>query len=328
MPYIGNPIILTTAAKQVDASATFHRVIATIVMTGIQSAGEMTRQQSIPVTELGQTIQFDIAPTLRAYAANFVYTTVQTGLPVVVPDIVAHVTFHDEYMVAGRLHNSAERNPSEVDTVTASLGKYSDFERLTSSLSGALSLKPTSAQCPQILAVPSLYAVPTPATERVLRSSVGVQVVLSTNRRPVLGNELTYVVPMTDNVVQFQFVNSRGMVETAHAFCAYKEDFKGTSQTYIRAVPETLTDFSHRLTVHEEGHVSLSVSSGYCSQDWARWWAFEFCRAKRHWMYLSGAWVPCSISLKDGTTIYDQSKAELPHIDFEVIPDIDGLLPL
>lgn len=326
MPYIGNPIILTTAAKQVDASATFHRVIATIVMTGIQSVGEMTKQQSMPVTELGQTLQFDIAPTLRAYAAHFVYTTVQTGLPVVVPDIVAHVTFHDEYMLSGRLHNSAERNPTEGDTVTASLGKYSDFERMKASFSGALSLKPTSALCPQLVAAPSLYAVPTPATAQVPRSSVGVQVVLSGDRRPVLGNELSYVVPMSDNVVQFQFVNSRGMIETAHAFCSYKEDFKGTSQTYIRAIPETLTDFSRRLTVHDEGHASLAVSSGYCSQDWARWWAFEFCRAKRHWMYLSGVWVPCSISLKDGYTICDHAKAELPHIDFEVTPDIDGML--
>lgn len=328
MHYIDNPIILTTSAQQVDASATFHRVVATIVMTGIASAGEVIKKQSKPVSSMGQQMRFDVAPTLRAYAAHFEYSPVISGGRLDIAAITVTVTFHDEYMISGRLATGAERNPVEGKSLLCSLGRYTDMERLRALLPGDVSRKPSTPVTPQLIAAPSTYVVPTPATQQQPRSSLGLNVVLSDDRRPMFGTEHTYVIPLSPDVAQFQFVNSRGMVETAHAFCFMKEERKGTSQTFIRSVPETLTTISRRLTIKGDDYPVLQMSSGYCSEEWARWWAYDFCRSNKHWLFVPDAdiWVPCSIVLKDGYNIIDKSKAELPHIDFDVIPDINGPL--
>ena len=306
MYFIGNPILVHTNAQTVSNTATFHRVIATIAVSGYGDS--MSFEQSQTVSNGQTNVTFDISSSLRAYAEKYEYKAV-TGA-VTFPTFKFSVSFRDEYMNGGRITSSAHSGDSYNDK-SAILGAYTDLERLSVSDANTaetafVSLRPSSS----------------------MLITDGKMNVVTSGRTSTLGgtSNNVYIVPDDGHSFYFQFVNTRGVIESACAFCYASEAIKGGSNTHVRSLRETFSQMSHRLNVKDPSYAAFSFSSGYVDPEWARWWAFEFAKAKQHWVYLHSQWIPCSVEVKDGASIISRSKNELLHIDFDCIPDINGPL--
>lgn len=313
--FIQNPINYTI--QPIDKSAdkvTFHRVIAEVTVGG------MTFTQSEPVNSETSSVVFDISTSLRAYADSTIYSAV-VGSETYSP-IEYSVKFHDEYMQAGRIQKSPDRS---VSSGTAIVGGYTDFERLTGA--GA-----TSAETADYTLRPSSpYILPSGADYLCYRRTGATRT--ARMRSAISPEELRYYdtgsgYPVTDNGrwTAFQFINTRGLHETAFAQCYSSEQIKGGTQTHVRALRETFAQMSHRLGVPDPAYAALSFSSGFVDLPWAKWWAYEFCKSKHHWMLIDGIWLPCKVEIKDGASIINRTKTELLSVEFDVVPDVNGLI--
>lgn len=301
--FIQNPINYTVSPIAVPDKATFHRVIAEV------SVGGMTFPQSETVSPQSSSIVFDIASSLRAYADSINFSAVTSSMSY--EPISYSVKFHDEYMFSGLIHKSPDRNSS---SGTALLGGFTDFERLSGSAPSAeqasLTLRPSSSP----MLVPSGHPYLShghSGTSRSASFSSGI---------------LSGVYPVPDNYrwADFQFINTRGVHESAFAQCYSSESIKGGSQTHVRALRETFSSISRRLNVNDPSYASLSFSSGFVDLPWAKWWAYEFGKARQHWIKIGSVWVPCAVSVKDGASIINRAKTELLSVEFDVIPDVNG----
>lgn len=134
--------------------------------------------------------------------------------------------------------------------------------------------------------------------------------------------------PVADNgrFTAFQFINTRGLHESAFALSYSSESIKGGSQTHVRALRETLSLVSRGFNVNDPANAALSFSSGFVDLPMARWWAYEFGKAKRHWMLVGTTWVPCRVTVKDGASIINRTKTELLSVEFDVVPDVNGMI--
>lgn len=313
--FIKNPINYTI--QPIDKSAdkvTFHRVIAEV------SVGGVTFTQSEPVSTETSSVVFDIATSLRAYADSKSYSAVVGSETY--SHLAYNVKFHDEYMQNGRIHKSPDRAESSGIVIT---GAYSEMERLrgaaeTSAETASFTMRPTS-----MFLLPSGFdhlCYRRDGSERTatMRSAIEPNML----RYYDLGN--SYTVPSDPRWTAFQFINTRGLHETAFAHCYLSEQIKGGTQTHVRALRETFPQMSHRLAVPDPSYAALSFSSGFVDLQWAKWWAYEFCKSKHHWMLKDGIWLPCKVELKDGASVINRTKTELLSVEFDVVPDVDGMI--
>jgi hypothetical protein len=135
-----------------------------------------------------------------------------------------------------------------------------------------------------------------------------------------------YVDNNAENRVQFQFVNSFGVVESASAECLDSGISEGSLElNTVTGVP-SFGNPVRLAGIRTERDKTLKCSSGFVNEEWAQWWHDEFLGsddfrrglAQSHWICLNGIWQPCICSLDDETTIYDRTKNNMLHIDFSV----------
>lgn len=313
--FINNPINHTVRSASLG-EVTFHRVIARISIGGEEYV------QSMPVSREGQDVYFDISSSLRAYVESIhddhdavtSYKSYDTyGFS---------VTFTDEYMKDGKKENPMPNSTWSGQVAIA--GGYTDMERLrgasaTSAETASYTLRPASP-----MLVPSghdylCYSRSGAARTARMRSSIAGDQLIGYHSGSL------YEVPDNGRWTAFQFINTRGLHETAFAQCYSSEQIKGGTQTHVRALRETFAQMSHRLGVPDPSYAALSFSSGFVDLPWAKWWAYEFCKSKHHWMLIDGIWVNCKVELKDGASIINRTKTELLSVEFDVVPDVDGI---
>lgn len=318
MTFISTPLLGTQVSPRtgLPTGATFHRVIASITMSGLGSS--VTFEDALPADQ--GTVQFDIAPSARAYAARHQFSFV-TGTDAA-PSMRAEVRYYDEYFYAGA-PNRVELASQNQTFADLQLGGYTDFERRSGRYTTADqdTLRPATSPAFAVEEQPYVTVYSRASTASTISGR-------NVNSAIKVGKCSLWVLPATGEAYHLQFVNTRGLVEGITAFCRPQEKFKGESTTIVRSVRETMTQFSRRLTIPGPSTPELLMSSGYVDKAWARWWTYEFGRARRHWILISGTWVPCSVSISDGAVVSDRSKAELLSVDFTVTPDLDGMLSL
>ena len=316
--FINNPINrrVTSSSLAGVTKPTFHRVIATVTIGGL------TFRQSLPVNAHGETVEFDLSSSMRAYveSLNLSQSAVTSSQTYSAYDF--SVKFTDDYMAGGKAESKDNGSPF---TGTVIAGGYTDFERLTGA--GA-----TSAEVADYTLRPSSpYILPSGADYLCYRSSGATRT--AKMRSAIAPEELRYYdtgsgYPVTDNGrwTAFQFINTRGLHETAFAQCYSSEQIKGGTQTHVRALRETFSQMSHRLGIPDPSYAALSFSSGFVDLPWAKWWSYEFCKSKHHWMLIAGIWLPCKVELKDGASVINRTKTELLSVEFDVVPDVNGLI--
>lgn len=139
-------------------------------------------------------------------------------------------------------------------------------------------------------------------------------------------NGHTYVRDADHDYVDFLFINSRGAMESCSATMLKALNIKVDSQVYAHTERPTFIPSRSLLTLQLGGpRRDWLMSSGYQTREWAEWWTCEFLRARRCWMLVDDLYLPVTIEpAKNAVSIFDQTKQELPHIDFTVTLALEG----
>lgn len=123
----------------------------------------------------------------------------------------------------------------------------------------------------------------------------------------------------------FIFVNRRGAVETCSGRMLEALDIEVETAQYSRVERPTFKPSRSLMAIAEGGRRSWLMSSGYQTRKWAEWWTLEFLMAKRWWMRYEGDFVPVIVTPGGrNINIYDRSKQEMPHVDFNVTLALEG----
>ena len=332
--FMNNPIIYTVLPHaEPDSGCAFHRV--KLVVTMKMSGGGMPERIKVfddfsqPVTDASEVVQFDVSSAFISMAEAYVYSPVEhnDGHHATYPYFEATIQAKDVWLKGGVLVDPAPvgEGMTEAQTCDAIMGGYSDYERHLPTQTLTLSRKPSVGE----IVFPGdtyVYAAPVPETSRVqpqtrVISDAEVDTLLSIDGRTV------YVsAPHRDSHI-FQFVNSRGVIESIRLLGKDKETAKGGNEEHVVSRFETFTKFSRILTTKKATRAEFTMSSGPVSYAWARWFAYEFGRSQQYWMLTDdGVWLPCSVTVDDSVTVIDRSKADLCSVDFVVSPNINGPL--
>lgn len=125
--------------------------------------------------------------------------------------------------------------------------------------------------------------------------------------------------------VDFLFVNRRGAVETCSARMKESMGIDVDTKTYARTGKPSFDPDRSLMSIASGGRRSWAMSSGYQTREWAEWWTLEFLMARRVWMLYRGRFLPVTVAAdKKNVTIYDQSKQEMPSVEFTVTLALEG----
>lgn len=307
--FTNTPINKTVRAASLS-NVTFHRVVATV------NIGDSAYKQSQPVSHEGQSLDFDLSSSVNAYVKSIGEDQNSVSSMKTIACIVFQSCSRTNYMLNGQAQKRAN---SSWSGQVAIAGGYTDMERMRGASanvaeSASFTLRPSSTP----MLVPAGYSILTYSRSGASRSASMSSVTQETSG--------IFTVPASARWTAFQFVNTRGLHESAFAQCYASEQIKGGSQTHVRALRETFSTISRRLNVNDPANAALSFSSGFVDLPWAKWWAYEFGKAKHHWMLVDGLWLPCQVTVKDGASIINRSKTELLSVEFDVVPDVDGMI--
>lgn len=122
---------------------------------------------------------------------------------------------------------------------------------------------------------------------------------------------------------EFFFRNRFGVIESVSAFAYEKKEATMDSERYpIVAAPS----FAPKLNVMTKARISAEAyecSSGYVTEEWAKWWTEDFLTAEYHWMRteIDGEEVvlPCHVEPSDDdVTLFDDTDNRLYEVVFKV----------
>lgn len=325
--FMGNPITYKVQAETetVGANITFHRVKLEVVING------KSVEMSTPAKS-GEYVEFDISSAFRAMHDSYVYTPVTSSMTM--PVYTAFLTARDVWMRDGVLIDPVGGASATVSTqYSAIAGAYSDFERRKPSRTVTFTRKPASGErvfvgdvvvCgvgkDQVLGgTGQQFTYPKSEVSVISGSDLGKEV-------GVGSGHTVYVDETERNSYQFQFVNSRGVVESIRSFQSEAEKITGSSEEHVVSRIETFSDFSRIISRKGPDRTELTLSSGFVSYEWARWWAYEFCHSSQHWILYQGVWVPCTVTRDDSATIIDQTKGAMCYVQFTCKPDLNGAM--
>lgn len=314
--FFGSPIVFKVSAGTRPRSSSFHRVILDVSVSGPN--GIVETPLSKPVPQDGATVEFDISSCLIAAHESYVYTPVSTNVEF--PAYRVILSAHDEWVTQGDAVAGPDTDVLSSQTFVA--GRYSDYERTTlSPLPTTHSRKPTAGE----LVFKGDHVIFS-TSQGVSPRSSNLTVTAEPGRSISIGSRSAFVVPAERDSRQFQFVNSRGVIESIRAFGIADETMQTSHTESTYSVFERLTSLSRTYMRKQVKPSEFKLSSGFVSYEWARWWAYEFCAASQHWMLNDGHWIPVHISIADSTTIIDRTKTDLLHVDFTVTPDLNGAM--
>lgn len=319
--FMGNPVVYKVSSAAIDSDkAAFHRVKMEVSVTG-GGIPETKYELSQPIAgKSSQVVEFDISSCFRATADLYQFAPITGGYSY--PVFRATCVVKDIWVEDGLSRESAASRPESFDTV---IGRFSDYElrKGMHTLTATRSRKPASGE----LVFPGdniVYATSTGVSASAAIVSVPeTAAIYSSVSIPGIGKAT--VVPKDPRSRQFQFVNSRGCVESIRAFGLPSEKIVSEKKEHTISRFERINQFSRTMLRKFLRPADMTFSSGYVSYEWAQWWAYEFCMGQQHWMLTpDGTWLPVLVSINDNATIIDRSKVGLCYIEFTVKPDANG----
>lgn len=331
--YFGNPIVYKVNSAAISGNdVAFHRVKMDVTVTAPDLVTTHYELSQPVGGSSSQRVEFDISSCMRAAANLYEFKPVSNpNRPVTYPEFTATCVVKDVWVQNGQAQETSPVSTS----FSAYIGRFSDYElRGGSALTASFTRKPAEGE----LVFPGdkiVYAhAVTSEDEQTHKQTQTVQsAIQNVSSTAAAYSSVAYngssmratVVPVEANSCQFQFVNSRGCVESIRAFGRTSEQMVSSKKENIISRFEYINQFSRTMLRKTLQPSDLTFSSGFVSYQWAKWWAYEFCMGQQHWMLLpNGNWLPVLVSINDSTTIIDRNKVELCHIDFTVRPDGNG----
>lgn len=311
--FMRNPIVYEVTPAVVNtADCAFHRVKMRLNISNYHF------ELSQPVDKNIRTVEFDISSCFVTASNIFVYEPV-TVSEVRYPLFTAKdIVVEDEWVENGVVRTGGA---ASAENRSAIMGGYTDYERLGDFLTPTLSRKPASGElvCAGDNVVYGFMDGMIPCS-RLTQILPGASGTVSVNGRSV------YVVPYNRKSVQFQFVNSRGCIETIRAWNVSSEKMNSSVTNVKLSRFERFGSFSRSYSRKQLKPSEFAMTSGFVNYEWARWWAYEFCMSESCWMLHDGCWIPCSVKVDESYSVIDRSKTELNHVDFTVTPDVNGAI--
>lgn len=317
--FMGNPITYSVKAETEPSTGkvSFHRVKLKVTVSG------KTYELSTPAKS-GETVEFDISSCFRAAADAYEYTPMSGGTTTY-PKFVASIEARDVWLQDGVLIDPAPLNGGKpTSQCTAVMGGLSDFERHKSLILTSYSRKPhTGAEIvyvgDSVVIGTSLGETPQSTVRTILETEAGKYLTLADGHR-------VYVDSTHKDSMLFQFVNSRGVMETVRAFQLESEKVSGHTEEHTISRLERFTQFSRVFARKSADRMELTLSSGFVDYEWAVWWAYEFCASSQAWIRYGGEWIPCTVARDDSFTVIDRTKPGMCYVQFTCKPDLDGAM--
>lgn len=134
------------------------------------------------------------------------------------------------------------------------------------------------------------------------------------------GVELTRkrIVPATDDMRRFVFLNGFGLVESVTAFVRESLTYNISSESFIVPSDISYDGNTSVLNYADSPKATFAMSSGFVSRAWAEWWVNEFLPTRRAWMEVDGRYVPVAIVPEEKNQLFDRSKPGLIAVKFNV----------
>lgn len=316
--FMGNPIVYSVNSAAIDNDkAAFHRVKMNVTVNGGGATTEYELSQPV-VGKTSKTVEFDVSSCLRAAADLYEFQPVVSA-GVSYPVFRASCSIKDIWVEDG----SVRETQPETASFDAAIGRFSDYEIRQGSLSATRTRKPSIGE--HVYPGDNIVY----ASGNGVSSNAGIVHVSDTaaiySSISIPGTGTATVVPFDPRSRQFQFVNSRGCVESIRAFGLPSEKIVSEKKEHTISRFERINQFSRSMLRKFLKPAEMTFSSGYVSYEWAQWWAYEFCMGQQHWMLTpDGTWLPVLVSINDNATIIDRSKVGLCYIEFTVKPDANG----
>lgn len=311
--FMGNPITysVTAEAEPTTSAIAFHQVKVEVKING------KTYPFSKPVGS-SETVEFDVSSAFKAAADRYEFEPVTSEI--VFPIYNATITARDVWMKDGILIDPAPVGGSQPSvSCSAFMGKYSDFERLSPTQSLTFSRKPQSGDlvCKDDNVVYAKGgAVPVSAIASIT-ASPGTTVTLPNGRK-------VFVTESSNNSAIFQFVNSRGVVESIRAWQLKTDKVKTSIEEYTISQIEMFNKLARLYAVKSNVQDEYYYSSGYVTLEWAMWWLYEFGQSTTYWILHSGKWIPCRVSVDETATLIDKANNSMCYVSFTCKPNING----
>lgn len=308
--FFDQPVTVTATAANYSG-ATFHRLRLKVK---INNAYEF--EFSSPVSSDALTVKFDISSAFRAVADSHQYSATVLN---VYPALTAEVTACSDYMIDGQEHTGAGESPA---TTIGPLyaGRLTDMERLTGTVPACYSRKPKSS--PEIafegyafLSADNLSSDLAPSPPHVSVMSVDEQTMSSCN---------IYAIPAPPDSYELRFINSLGVHENVFLTGLPKREVSISTDQYVMARKETLSQFSRGLAVKQNDYETWTLSSGPLDRQWQSWYVHEVLMARWAWLNVGGNYIPCHILPEESLTLYDRQKPEAMTVPIVVRLDING----
>ena len=116
----------------------------------------------------------------------------------------------------------------------------------------------------------------------------------------------------------FQFINGFGLRESISCYSRSSLQYAITTTQNTRVVERTFKSINNQFTTKTKPQATYGMSSGYVNEEWADWFLNEFLTTESAFMKINGIFVPVTIVPDSKVTVYDHSKNQLCHVDFDV----------
>lgn len=126
------------------------------------------------------------------------------------------------------------------------------------------------------------------------------------------------------NTKKMRFINSFGAVENISVTCNDALEYKINQEESTIFGEISFNNVIHKMSRKQNDFGVFSLSSGYVDESWAEWFTHELVMSPKAWMLIGERWVPGIITSEKSTSMYNRSKEEMQHIEFNFEMSIEG----
>lgn len=301
----GCPVVANVSPGSVGENAVFHRVrlIANVSGTEFQFSSAVSGNEAV---------SFDVSSALMAVLEKRSY---QAGGMSSYPSVTLSLTAYDDYIIDGEEHYG-ENGSTFIDGGAYYNGALSDKERLYGAPS-RYSRKPFTT--PEIAFVGTGYVVAgeyasAPQSYLVI-ANAGVQTVRGAT---------FYGIPKPQDGYEIRFINGLGVHENVFINCLRKGEVNITTERFVIARQETLSNFSRAISLKKNDHERWRMSTHPIDHDWQQWYLHEFLMARWAWVNVGGKYYQVHILPEETTAGIDRASGKPITVEFTIEFDING----
>ena len=342
--FADSPVVIDISGLEWPGNSPFN-IVRVEVLYGGKVVGEFKGDTG------GQsTVSFNISSALQAIWADYDYNSYEVACAKTAAEGRASdyyrayrdysLKVYTEYLSSDGVFTTT--NSDEITGGRCAIGGFTEWERSTIQSKEAADV---SYREHENLRYGDASSKPTDTPERVgsmsITSWVDVQsagtqsVFYPANAEPAADSQQMHApIVLRDSVpyVDFLFINRRGAIETCSGQTLESMGVNVKITQYSRTGRPSFNPVRSLMAIGQDGRRSWQMSSGYVTREWAEWWALEFLGGKRKqwWMRYpigdaNGTYIPVIVEpAKQNISIYDRSKQNMPHVDFNVTLALEG----